>query len=163
MFIKYGPGDKYETLGLSIFGIFILCIGLTVMSWRLVLSEITEWDRVRRRTSHINERISSAKRSSYKGSRIKRVPLSLNPPDIRRSLNANERLYVAERDNYTCRYCSKKLDAKDIQIDHVYPYSAGGETSVENSVVSCRRCNLKKGSRIGIWPNNVNGGNYEQG
>lgn len=51
---------------------------------------------------------------------------------------------VILRDNSTCRYCDKELKKKEIHIDHVIPYSLGGRTEVNNLVVACTKCNLKK-------------------
>lgn len=60
---------------------------------------------------------------------------------------------VVCRDHGTCRYCGLELEyAEDIHFDHVYPWSKGGETTVENLVVSCETCNRKKGDTIGVWP-----------
>jgi hypothetical protein len=57
---------------------------------------------------------------------------------------------VFERDNYTCRYCGSKEGP--FHADHVYPYSRGGETSINNMVTACARCNTKKSSKVGRWP-----------
>lgn len=57
---------------------------------------------------------------------------------------------VLARDGYVCRYCGSKKGP--FEIDHVYPYSKGGATTLGNLVVSCKRCNLAKHSKIGIWP-----------
>ena len=73
-----------------------------------------------------------------------------------RALSKTEREYVMLRDGYMCCYCGTKLPKKEIHIDHVYPYAKGGETTAENSVVSCRRCNLSKSDKVGIWPNQNN-------
>ena len=53
---------------------------------------------------------------------------------------------VYKRDRYRCRYCNKSLrkDEKDITIDHIIPRSRGGKDTWENTVTSCRACNLKK-------------------
>lgn len=45
-----------------------------------------------------------------------------------------------------CFYCKNNLTFDDATIDHKVPRSKGGETSLENSVISCRKCNNKKGS-----------------
>jgi hypothetical protein len=57
---------------------------------------------------------------------------------------------VFERDNYTCRYCGSK--SGPFHADHVYPWSKGGETSINNIVTACERCNVKKSSSVGIYP-----------
>lgn len=57
---------------------------------------------------------------------------------------------VFKRDNYTCRYCGNKEGP--LHADHVYPFSRGGETSINNMVTSCESCNLKKSNKVGIYP-----------
>lgn len=54
---------------------------------------------------------------------------------------------IFERDNNTCQYCAQKFDRKDLNLDHVIPRDRGGETSWENIVCSCIRCNSSKGNR----------------
>src|SRR5258708_36148666 len=65
-------------------------------------------------------------------------------------MDAYTRIKVIERDNYTCRYCGNT--SPPFHADHVYPYSKGGETSINNMVTACQRCNVKKGSKVGIYP-----------
>jgi 5-methylcytosine-specific restriction endonuclease McrA len=48
------------------------------------------------------------------------------------------------RDNYTCQYCGK---SGNLTIDHVVPKSRGGGDTWVNAVVSCVRCNNRKGDR----------------
>lgn len=57
------------------------------------------------------------------------------------------RFYVFKRDNYTCQYCSKILNIKNITLDHVIPRAAGGKTNFLNCVTSCYTCNNDKGGR----------------
>ncbi len=51
---------------------------------------------------------------------------------------------VLARDDYTCVYCGSK---SSLTIDHVFPRHRGGETTWENVVCCCLKCNNKKGSR----------------
>ena len=51
------------------------------------------------------------------------------------------------RDKYECQYCLKPLKDKELTIDHIVPKSLGGKTSYLNCVVSCKSCNLWKGSK----------------
>lgn len=62
----------------------------------------------------------------------------------------NLKTAVYERDGGRCRYCGKT--DPEMQYDHVYPLSKGGETSVSNLVLACRNCNKHKYNQIGIWP-----------
>ena len=70
--------------------------------------------------------------------------------DNPRICSPSERESVLRRDKSTCRYCGNRKPP--FHIDHVYPYSRGGITSVENLVTSCQRCNQKKHNSIGLWP-----------
>jgi 5-methylcytosine-specific restriction endonuclease McrA len=51
------------------------------------------------------------------------------------------------RDAWQCQYCGIGLDRPNITIDHIVPRSRGGLTSWKNCVASCKKCNMKKGSR----------------
>lgn len=51
---------------------------------------------------------------------------------------------VLARDGYTCVYCGSR---ETLTLDHVFPRHRGGETTWENVVCSCLRCNNKKGAR----------------
>ena len=53
-----------------------------------------------------------------------------------------------ERDKNTCQYCAKRLDRKDLNLDHVIPRDKGGLTTWENIVCSCIPCNTRKGNRL---------------
>lgn len=60
---------------------------------------------------------------------------------------------VFARDKHTCRYCGDKNGP--FQADHVYPESKGGETTLNNLVTACEKCNNKKRAKIGVWPKQV--------
>jgi 5-methylcytosine-specific restriction endonuclease McrA len=49
------------------------------------------------------------------------------------------------RDAHQCQYCARRLNVRDLNIDHVIPRSRGGPDSWENLVTACRVCNLRKG------------------
>lgn len=57
------------------------------------------------------------------------------------------RYRVLTRDNYSCKLCGNS-PAKDINvklhIDHIVPWSKGGETIIGNLQTLCDRCNLGK-------------------
>ncbi len=66
----------------------------------------------------------------------------------RNFFNSNfSRKALVKRDKSMCQYCSKKLSASQITIDHVLPKAQRGGTSFTNCVVSCQICNGKKADR----------------
>ena len=48
------------------------------------------------------------------------------------------------RDGFQCVYCGS---GEDLTFDHVNPRRLGGQTSWDNIVAACTKCNLKKGGR----------------
>lgn len=60
---------------------------------------------------------------------------------------ALSRKNILMRDKYTCQYCAKVLNSGDLTLDHVIPRSRAGETTWENLVACCHRCNNRKGNR----------------
>jgi 5-methylcytosine-specific restriction enzyme A len=43
-----------------------------------------------------------------------------------------------------CRYCGSIVPQKDLTMDHLVPLAAGGRSTKENLVPSCKACNNKK-------------------
>lgn len=70
-----------------------------------------------------------------------------------RYIDDDLRKRILKRDGNQCRYCGKEVES--FHLDHVYPFSKGGETTYENLVVSCQMCNLKKHNSVGMWPKPV--------
>lgn len=56
-----------------------------------------------------------------------------------------ENVYI--RDAFTCQYCAKKFNPKELTIDHVLPASQGGPKIWTNVVTACRCCNQTKANR----------------
>ena len=50
-----------------------------------------------------------------------------------------------EQDN-CCGYCGVDLKIDEAIGDHMIPHSLGGETTMDNLVVSCNKCNSMKSS-----------------
>lgn len=47
-----------------------------------------------------------------------------------------------------CTYCRKLTTPETATLDHLIPISKGGRTILENVVLSCRDCNVKKGNKV---------------
>jgi 5-methylcytosine-specific restriction endonuclease McrA len=46
-----------------------------------------------------------------------------------------------------CFYCESEIEQNKRHVDHKIPLSRGGSHSVENLVISCASCNLRKGRK----------------
>ncbi|KKP88524.1 MAG: hypothetical protein UR93_C0012G0002 [Berkelbacteria bacterium GW2011_GWA2_35_9] len=65
----------------------------------------------------------------------------------KRDIPLKLRLKVLQRDNFCCAFCGKS-PATDhgtvLHIDHIKPYSKGGETELDNLQTLCQKCNWGK-------------------
>ena len=57
------------------------------------------------------------------------------------------RLNIFRRDGGVCQYCSKSFHRQELTLDHVVPKSQGGQSTWDNVVCCCSKCNRKKGGR----------------
>lgn len=67
-----------------------------------------------------------------------------------RNINLKMRFTVLQRDNFCCRACGAspaKNSEVELHIDHVIPWSKGGETELKNLQTLCSKCNLGKSNR----------------
>ncbi len=65
------------------------------------------------------------------------IPRGLSAPFSRQALLA--------RDEYTCQFCGTSVGP--LTIEHLLPRSKGGQSSWENCVAACARCNHRKANR----------------
>lgn len=67
----------------------------------------------------------------------------------RRNVSERQRFRVLLRDGFSCTSCgASPLKSRDVElhVDHVVPWSEGGETEDDNLAAKCSRCNLGKGN-----------------
>lgn len=68
-----------------------------------------------------------------------------------RDINLRLRALVMKRDNYKCCFCGRSpatTPGLELQVDHIKPWSKGGETVLDNLQTLCRDCNLGKSDLI---------------
>jgi 5-methylcytosine-specific restriction endonuclease McrA len=84
-----------------------------------------------------------------------------------RDEDCRRKFMAANRPPYRCRYCGKIITPGEMEVDHLIPVSRAkssasvrrklkrngmdGVNDVKNLVPACRKCNRKKGDRMGIW------------
>ena len=64
-----------------------------------------------------------------------------------RTINLRIRFLVLQRDNFKCCACGASPATNPLvtlQVDHIIPWSKGGETVLENLQTLCANCNLGK-------------------
>ncbi|MBK9444094.1 MAG: HNH endonuclease [Comamonadaceae bacterium] len=64
-----------------------------------------------------------------------------------RNINLRMRWTILKRDNFCCRKCGNspaKNPSIILHVDHILPWSRGGETIFENLETLCEKCNLGK-------------------
>lgn len=65
-------------------------------------------------------------------------------PFERKSLS---RKNILLRDHNICQYCQTVFPPQELTLDHVIPKARGGDSSWDNLVACCRRCNNRKGNK----------------
>lgn len=63
----------------------------------------------------------------------------------RRAIQPWLRAAVYDRDDRKCVECGS---TEYLSLDHIYPFSLGGEDTLENLQTLCRPCNSRKGARV---------------
>ncbi len=61
------------------------------------------------------------------------------------------RFRVMQRDNFSCKQCGAspaKYPAVELHLDHIKPWSKGGETTYENLQTLCSKCNYGKSNLV---------------
>jgi hypothetical protein len=67
----------------------------------------------------------------------------------RRDISERQRFRILLRDGFQCRTCGASPLAQrgiELHIDHIVPWSKGGDTTDANLETKCARCNLGKGN-----------------
>ncbi len=82
--------------------------------------------------------LNSKKRNPKKTLKAKRTP---------RNINLRLRFTILKRDNFSCKKCGcspAKNPKVVLHVDHIIPWSKGGETVIDNLETLCQDCNLGK-------------------
>ena len=71
----------------------------------------------------------------------------------KREISDRLRFRILMRDGFTCKKCGRSpLKSRDVElhVDHIIPWSKGGETIPNNLETKCGKCNLGKGNDFNI-------------
>ncbi len=67
----------------------------------------------------------------------------------KRNISDRLRFSILMRDGFTCQSCGRSPTTErgvKLHVDHIIPWSKGGETEEKNLEAKCQRCNLGKGN-----------------
>ena len=67
--------------------------------------------------------------------------------DPKREFDHYEKVVIFRRDKGICKSCGKPVQWKDYEADHIFPFSKGGLTRIENGQVLCGTHNSSKGAK----------------
>lgn len=87
---------------------------------------------------------------------IKLEPAQCNNSFIhktRREISERLRFQILMRDGFTCKKCGRspiKEMGVQLHVDHIIPWSKGGETIPDNLETKCEKCNLGKGNAFNV-------------
>ena len=66
-----------------------------------------------------------------------------------RTVNWRLRFLVMKRDHFRCKFCGAPSGPNvELHVDHIVPYSKGGETDFENLQTLCDKCNIGKSDLV---------------
>jgi Homing endonuclease associated repeat/HNH endonuclease len=66
-----------------------------------------------------------------------------------RNINLRLRALVLMRDSARCQLCgATPQDGAKLHVDHIFPWSEGGETVIENLQILCEKCNIGKSDLV---------------
>ena len=64
----------------------------------------------------------------------------------REAISTRRRFEIFKRDNFTCQYCGQHPPQAVLEIDHIVPVAAGGDSGNPNLITACKACNRGKGA-----------------
>lgn len=76
---------------------------------------------------------------------------SRQPAVVSRSISLSTRYHVLVRDRFTCQICGRSPANQPgvaLHVDHIHPWSKGGDNLASNLRVLCFDCNLGKGDKV---------------
>lgn len=77
----------------------------------------------------------------------------LNKKRTKREISERLRFRILMRDGFACKKCGRSPMIEigvELHVDHIIPWSKGGETIPENLETKCKDCNLGKGNAFNV-------------
>lgn len=115
-------------------------------SWKKALGNFVEW---------VNSDSSNQSKESIDEPNavdiITQIPSAKRR--TRREISDRQRFRILVRDGFRCKSCGASpliQQGVELHVDHILPWSKGGETTDENLESKCKQCNLGKGNAFNV-------------
>jgi len=117
--------------------------------WRGTLEAFVKYINSEEETTPVNDEIEdkSDKETSLPRKDSQTTTSHKSSRKTTRDINLRLRFKVMQRDNFKCCICGKSPATSPgvtLHIDHIKPWSKGGETTIDNLQTLCSECNLGK-------------------
>ncbi len=113
-------------------------------SWSKALRAFVAWIRSDSQDQNLQEVEAAARPADST------VQMASPQRRTRREISGRQRFRILVRDGFRCKACgASPLDHKGVvhlDVDHILPWSKGGETTDDNLETKCKQCNLGKGN-----------------
>ncbi|NJO88809.1 MAG: HNH endonuclease [Chloroflexia bacterium] len=109
-------------------------------SWRSALEQFVEY---------INDDSNDMEESTIDEPKTENDTKETKRRRTSRNISERMRFRILVRDGFTCQSCGAsplKSRGVELHVDHIVPWSKGGETEDENLETKCSKCNLGKGN-----------------
>ena len=113
-------------------------------SWSKALEEFVAWV-----NADLSEEPQQEDAETEGGSLASGARSGVAKHRTRREPSDRQRFRIFVRDGFRCRACGASPLTQvgvELHIDHVVPWSKGGETTDDNLLTKCKQCNLGKGN-----------------
>lgn len=112
-------------------------------SWSKALSKFVEWVNSDKPLINAIQEVESGQAK----------PLAPFKHRTRREISDRQRFRILVRDGFRCQACGASpllQPGIELHIDHILPWSKGGETIDDNLATKCKQCNLGKGNAFNV-------------
>jgi hypothetical protein len=113
-------------------------------SWRNALEQFIKY---------LNNNIEDTEEINYDEIKENEIIQNEVKHKTKRDISERMRFRVLMRDGFTCKKCGRSPTREmgvELHVDHIIPWSKGGETILENLETKCQECNLGKGNAFDV-------------
>ncbi|GAB1376416.1 hypothetical protein MASR1M48_12640 [Lactococcus petauri] len=115
--------------------------------WRNALSAFVEYINTEEDEKTENDNLDTTNSEVINNEVVKSEIVKKYQKRTTRSINLKLRFRVLQRDSFKCCFCGAspaKDSSIELHVDHILPWSKGGETVIDNLQTLCSKCNLGK-------------------